>query len=219
MTRARRSCGARYLGSGRRIAALSASCLRYSAVQSWQARMCVSTRTASAKSSSWSSTPWSKTLSSAQLTGCAPFFEFYPRCLWRTPCQRKPRRQPPNRDRHKLRELSIEKDRHLSEHQGLSEWRGQSPQRHLYDSRLRGRGFLPAGKMVAAEHNILEKQYSSHMETGGLARLFGPHPRCGARRVTLVMSSSRSTAIGEDLHFSAVHWLRPSPSDAAEEVD
>jgi hypothetical protein len=36
----------------------------------------------------------------------------------------------------------------------------------------RGRGPLPAGQMVAAEHNILEKQHSSHMETSGSADLF-----------------------------------------------
>jgi hypothetical protein len=32
---------------------------------------------------------------------------------------------------------------------------------------------LPARKMVAAEHNILEKQRCSHMETSGSADLFG----------------------------------------------
>jgi hypothetical protein len=37
----------------------------------------------------------------------------------------------------------------------------------------RGRGPLPARKMVAAEHNILEKQRCSHMETSGSADLFG----------------------------------------------
>jgi hypothetical protein len=65
---------------------------------------------------------------------------------------------------------------------------------------------------MAAEHNILEKQHSSHMETGGLARLFG----LWRALVTLVMSSSRSTAMDRDLHFSAAHRLRPSPSDATE---
>jgi hypothetical protein len=40
--------------------------------------------------------PWSKTLISAHLIGCAPFLGLYSRSLWRPPCQRKPRRQPPN---------------------------------------------------------------------------------------------------------------------------
>jgi hypothetical protein len=68
---------------------------------------------------------------------------------------------------------------------------------------------------MAAEHNILEKQHSSHMETGGLARLFG----LWRALVTLVMSSSRSTAMDQDLHFSAAHRLRPSPSDATDRFE
>jgi hypothetical protein len=58
--------------------------------------------------------PWSKTLISAQLIGCAPLLGFYPRFPWRPPYRRKPRRQPPNRDRRKLDDLWIEKDRHPS---------------------------------------------------------------------------------------------------------
>jgi hypothetical protein len=52
----------------------------------------------------------------------------------------------------------------------------------------RGRGPLPARKMVAAEHNILEKQRCSHMETSGSADLFGCTVAVHAG--DLVMSSS-----------------------------
>ena len=79
-----------------------------------------------------------------------------------------------------------------------------------------GRGPLPAGKMVAAEHKILEKQHSSHMETGGLARLFGPHPRCGARRVTFVMSSSRSRSHGARPPLQCSSSVAALSSDATE---
>jgi hypothetical protein len=74
----------------------------------------------------------------------------------------------------------------------------------------RGRGPLPAGKMVAAEHNILEKkQHSSHMETSGSADLFGRAVAVHAG--DLVMSSSRpSIAMEQDPHFSAAYRLRPS---------
>ena len=72
-----------------------------------------------------------------------------------------------------------------------------------------GRGPLPAGKMVAAEHNILEKQHSSHMETSGLADLF--ERTVAVHAGDLVMSSTRpSIAMEQDLHFSAAHRLRPS---------
>jgi len=42
--------------------------------------------------------------------------------------------------------MSLEKDRHLFEHQGLSEWRVQSAQRRLYDSRLLGQRSLAGWK-------------------------------------------------------------------------
>jgi hypothetical protein len=78
-----------------------------------------------------------------------------------------------------------------------------------------GRGLLPTGKMVAAEHSILEKHHSSYMETSHSTDLFRRTATVRAR--DLVMSSSRpSIAMDQDLHFSAAHRLRPSPSDAAE---
>ena len=52
----------------------------------------------------------------------------------------------------------------------------------------RGKSPLPARKMVAAEHNILEKQHCSHMETSGSADLFGCTVAVHAG--DLVMSSS-----------------------------
>jgi hypothetical protein len=55
----------------------------------------------------------------------------------------------------------------------------------------RGRGPLPARKMVAAEHNILEKQHCSHMETSGSADLFGCTVAVHAG--DLIVSSSRSS--------------------------
>jgi len=68
---------------------------------------------------------------------------------------------------------------------------------------------LPAGKMVAAEHNILEKEHYSHMETSGSADLFG----CtfAVHAGDLVVSSPRSSIAMERVpDFSAAHRLRPS---------
>ena len=73
----------------------------------------------------------------------------------------------------------------------------------------RGRGPLPARKMVAAEHNILEKQHSSHMETSGSADLF--ERTVAVHAGDLVVSSSRSSIAMERVpDFSAAHRLRPS---------
>ena len=73
----------------------------------------------------------------------------------------------------------------------------------------RGRGPLPARKMVAAEHNILEKQRCSHMQTSGSADLFGCTVAVHAG--DLVVSSPRSSIAMERVpDFSAAHRLRPS---------
>ena len=72
-----------------------------------------------------------------------------------------------------------------------------------------GGGPLPAGKMVAAEHNILEKQHSSHMETSRSTDLF--ERTVAVHAGDLVMSSSRpSIAMEQDPRFSVDHRLQPS---------
>ena len=63
--------------------------------------------------------------------------------------------------------------------------------------------------MVAAEHNILEKQRCSHMETSGSADLFGCTVAVHAG--DLVVSSPRSSIAMERVpDFSAAHRMRPS---------
>src|SRR5712671_4702131 len=144
MIRDRRSCGARYLGSDRRIAALSAPCFRYSAVQSGQTCMCVSTQTASAKSSSWSSMPWTRLSYQRNSSVALLSWVFSHAASDDRPAGVSQRRQLPNPNRRKLHDLLIAKDQHLPERQGLSETRRQSAQRRL-DNSLRPRQLSLAG--------------------------------------------------------------------------